>query len=175
MARQLTRLVCQPPGWTSTLSTINDLFRASVLWSAPSSSRYRGESLSWYKPWLVVGVVGGGVHSFFLRVGRYRYPHPAQCEFAYPPRLHRLHNYTVLSIVQSGSNRGRDSRWQIGGCGNIHGVKIRVPAVVQTGGKVTCRNSRTARNDSDQLGLDPVVIHVSQPLLVSLSWFNPVV
>jgi hypothetical protein len=37
----------------------------------------------------------------------------------------------------------------------------------------TCRNSRTARNDSDQLGLDRVVIHVSQPLLVSLSWFNP--
>ena len=33
----------------------------------------------------------------------------------------------------------------------------------------SCRNSRTARNDSDQLGLDPVVIHVSQPLLVSLS------
>ena len=28
----------------------------------------------------------------------------------------------------------------------------------------------TARNDSDELGLDPVVIHVSQPLLVSLSW-----
>ena len=37
------------------------------------------------------------------------------------------------------------------------------------GGKLTCRNSKTARNDSDQLGLDPVVIHVSQPLLVSLA------
>ena len=47
--------------------------------------------------------------------------------------------------------------------------------VVQTGGKLTCRNSKTARNDSDELGLDPVVIHVSQPLLVSLSWFNTVV
>ena len=89
------------------------------------------ESLSWYKPgvrrpprvtivvqtvgladwiglpnprflWLVVDVVGGGVQSFFLRVmvGT-GYPHPAQCEFAYPPRLHRLHNYTVLSIAQS--------------------------------------------------------------------------
>ena len=33
----------------------------------------------------------------------------------------------------------------------------------------SCRNSRTARNDSDELGLDPVVIHVSQPLLESLS------
>ena len=31
----------------------------------------------------------------------------------------------------------------------------------------------TARNDSDELGLDPVVIHVSQPLLVSLSWWQP--
>ena len=39
--------------------------------------------------------------------------------------------------------------------------------MVQTGGKLTCRNSRTARNDSDELGLDPVVIHVSQPLLES--------
>ena len=48
-----------------------------------------------------------------------------------------------------------------------------MPAVVQTGGKVTCRNSMTARNDSDELGLDPVVIHVSQPLLVSLSWCQP--
>ena len=45
--------------------------------------------------------------------------------------------------------------------------------MVQTGGKLTCRNSMTARNDSDQLGLDPVVIHVSQPLLVSLSWCQP--
>ena len=34
--------------------------------------------------------------------------------------------------------------------------------MVQTRGKLTCRNSKTARNDSDQLGLDPVVIHVSQ-------------
>ena len=61
----------------------------------PHSCRYCGtnpgfdfllESLSWYKPWLVVGVVGGGVQSFFLRVmvGT-GYPHPAQCEFAYPP------------------------------------------------------------------------------------------
>ena len=54
---------------------------------------------------------------------------------------------------------------QTGGCVNIHGVKIRVSVVVQTGGKLTCRNSKTARNDSDQLGLDPVVIHVSQPLV----------
>ena len=37
------------------------------------------------------------------------------------------------------------------------------------GAASSCRNSRTARNDSDQLGLDPVVIHVSQPLLESLA------
>ena len=49
----------------------------------------------------------------------------------------------------------------------------RVTVVVQTRGKLTCRNSRTARNDSDELGLDPVVIHVSQPLLESLSWCQP--
>ena len=48
-----------------------------------------------------------------------------------------------------------------------------VRTMVQTGGKLTCRNSRTARNDSDELGLDPVVIHVSQPLLESLSWCQP--
>ena len=30
------------------------------------------------------------------------------------------------------------------------------------GAASSCRNSKTARNDSDQLGLDPVVIHVSQ-------------
>ena len=70
---------------------------------------------------------------------------------------------TSSSSRYRGSNRGRDSRWQPGGCVNIHGVRIKVSVVVQTGGKVTCRNSRTARNDSDQLGLDPVVIHVSQP------------
>ena len=56
------------------------LRRVSVLWSAPSSSRYRGansgfgtllESLSRCQPVLeslVVDVVGGGVQSFFLRV-----------------------------------------------------------------------------------------------------------
>ena len=60
----------------------------------------------------------------------------------------------------------------------------RVVIVVQTPPRVTvvvptpccnhsCRNSRTARNDSDELGLDPVVIHVSQPLLESLSWCQP--
>ena len=38
----------------------------------------------------------------------------------------------------------------------------------------SCRNSKTARNDSDQLGLDPVVIHVSQPLLESLSMVQTV-
>ena len=57
----------------------------------------------------------------------------------------------------------------MGGCVSIHTVRIQVSVVVQTGGKVTCRNSRTARNDSDELGLDPVVIHVSQPLLDSLA------
>ena len=66
MARQLPRLVCQPPGWTSTLSTINDLFRASVVqtvgladWVGLPNPRFL---------WLVVDVVGGGVQSFFLRV-----------------------------------------------------------------------------------------------------------
>ena len=99
--------------------TARTLRRVSVLWwaasscrdrggSAPSSCHYRGTnpgfdfllvSLSWYKPWLVVDVVGGGVHSFFLRVGRYRYPHPAQCKFAYPPRLHRLHKDSINYII----------------------------------------------------------------------------
>jgi len=48
----------------------------------------------------------------------------------------------------------------MGGCVSIHTVKIRVPAVVQTRGESNVY-------DSDELGLDPVVIHVSQPLLVS--------
>ena len=91
------------------------LRRVSALWPAPSSRRNRGSnrgfsrltwsaeptllSVLWYKPWLVVGVVGGGGHSFFLRVGRYRYPQPAQCKFAYPPRLHRLHRLHKDSII----------------------------------------------------------------------------
>ena len=43
----------------------------------------------------------GGAILLSTGYGRYRYPHPARCEFAYLPRLHRLHNYTVLSIAQS--------------------------------------------------------------------------
>jgi hypothetical protein len=48
-------------------------------------------------------------------------------------------------------NPGGNSRWQPGGCVNIHTVKIRVPAVVQTRGES----------------------NVSQPLLESLSWCQP--
>ena len=44
--------------------------------------------------------------------------------------------------------------------------------MVQTGGKLTCRNSKTARNDSDELGLDPVVNPVVVPHTMGL---NPVV
>jgi hypothetical protein len=58
-------------------------------------------------------------------------------------------------------------------CQYPYGKNTGVRTMVQTGGKLTCRNSRTARNDSDELGLDPVVIHVSQPLLESLAWFKP--
>ena len=58
------------------------------------------------------------------------------------------------------------NRWM---CQYPWGKNTGVRTMVQTGGKLTCRNSRTARNDSDQLGLDPVVIHVSQPLLESLA------
>ena len=71
MARQLPRLVCQPPGWSPRVWASTDLFRASVLCSAASSCRNRGAnrgfsrlgwsaeptllSLSWHKP------RGGGV------------------------------------------------------------------------------------------------------------------
>ena len=41
MARQLTRLVCQPSSCRNS-KTARNLFRVSVLCSAPSSSRYRG-------------------------------------------------------------------------------------------------------------------------------------
>jgi hypothetical protein len=54
--------------------------------------------------------------------------------------------------------------WQYPWCKNTGAGRGTNP-----GEKATCRNSRTARNDSDQLGLDPVVIHVSQPLLESLA------
>ena len=36
--------------------------------------------------------------------------------------------------------------WQTGGCVNIHGIKIQVSVVVQTGGKVTCRNPSSCRD-----------------------------
>ena len=58
---------------------------------------------------------------------------------------------TSSSSRYRGSNRGRDSRWQMGGCVNIHGVRIQVSVVVQTGGES----------------------NVSQPLLESLSWWQP--
>ena len=48
--------------------------------------------------------------------------------------------------------------------------------VVQTGGKVTCRNSKTARNDSDELGLDRGVRynHWVQPRGVRYNhWVQP--
>ena len=89
-----------------------------------SSSKSRSAAILLPFLWLVVDVVGGGVQSFFLRVmvGT-GYPHPAQCEFAYPPRLHRLHNYTVLcrmdcclSILHQWSQKKNSSGWRIGGC-----------------------------------------------------------
>ena len=65
----------------------------------------------------------GGAILFSTGYGRYRYPHPAQCEFAYPPRLHRLHNYTVLcrmdcclSILHQWSQKKYSSGWRVGGC-----------------------------------------------------------
>jgi hypothetical protein len=79
-----------------------------------------------------------------------------------------------LSLTQTRGRRPPRVAIVVQTGGSIHGVKITgVAIVVQTGGKATCRNSRTARNGSDQLGLDPVVIHVSQPLLESLSWCQP--
>ena len=91
-----------------------------------SPARPRADRLPFCYPSLslVVDVVGGGVQSFFLRVmvGT-GYPHPAQCEFAYPPRLHRLHNYTVLcrmdcclSILHQWSQKKYSSGWRVGGC-----------------------------------------------------------
>ena len=66
-----------------------------------SSSKSRSAAILSTFLWLVVDVVGGGRNPFFYGLWCTGYPHPAQCEFAYPPRLHRLHNYTVLLIAQS--------------------------------------------------------------------------
>ena len=58
-----------------------------------------------------------------------------------PPRVTivvQTRGSTSSSSRYRGSNRGRDSRWQMGGCVNIHTVRIQVSVVVQTGGKVTC-------------------------------------
>jgi hypothetical protein len=52
-------------------------------------------------------------------------------------------------------------------CQYPYGKNTGVSRVVQTGGKLTCRNSKTARNDSDELGLDPVV------RVVSVLWSAP--
>ena len=65
----------------------------------------------------------------------------------------------------------------MGGCVNIHGVRIQVSVVVQTGGgKVTCRNSKTARNLADvarrTVRLPRVVIVVPTPPRVAINGSN---
>ena len=153
MARQLPRLVCQPPGWTSTLSTINDLFRASVLWSAPSSSRYRGESLSWYKPGvrlpprvtIVVQTVG--------LADWVSLPNPHSCRYrgtnpGFDVLLELLSwcqpLLESLSMVQTGGETlgGKwlcvfpSILWQMVVCVTVHTVRIRVSGWgVEPGGK----------------------------------------
>ena len=64
-----------------------------------SSSKSRSAAILLPFLWLVVDVVGGGVQSFFLRVmvGT-GYPHPAQCEFAYPPVY--IDYIIILSYVE---------------------------------------------------------------------------
>jgi len=73
-------------------------------------------------------------------------PNPNSCHYRGTNR-----GANPSSCRYRGSNRGRDSRWQMGGCVNIHGVRIQVSVVVQTGGES----------------------NVSQPLLESLSWWQP--
>ena len=63
-------------------------------------------------------------------------------------------------------------------CQYPYGKNTGVRTMVQTGGKLTCRNSRTARNDSDELGLDRGVRynHRVQPRGVRHNhWVEPVV
>ena len=73
-------------------------------------------------------------------------PNPNSCHYRGTNR-----GANPSSCRYRGSNRGRDSRWQPGGCVNIHTVRIQVSVVVQTRGES----------------------NVSQPLLESLSWCQP--
>ena len=119
--------------------------------------------------------VGGGLlvsPSLAQTVGyadQYSMPNPHSCHYCGTnPRFDFL--LVSLTWFKPGERLSLANRWM---CQYPYGKNTGVRTMVQTGGKVTCRNSKTARNDSDQLGLDPVVIHVSQPLLVSLSWCQP--
>ena len=99
---------------------------------------------------LVVDVVGGGVHPFFLRVmvGTGIHTQPSAS-------LHTPPVYIDYIIILSY---------------RLRRVSVLRPA------PSSCRNSKTARNDSDQLGLDRGVRynHVSQPRGVRYNhWVQP--
>ena len=96
---------------------------------------------------------------------QYSLPNPHSCHYCGTnPRFDFL--LVSLTWFKPGERLSLANRWM---CQYPYDKNTGVRTMVQTGGKVTCRNSRTARNDSDELGLDPVVIHVSQPLLESLA------
>ena len=162
--------------WTST-----DLFRSSVLWSTASSCRNRGSNrgrrpprvaIAGSTPWLYLEGAASSCHCRGTNRGSADWvglPNPHSCRHCgTKPGFDFL--LASLTWFKPGERLSLANGWM---CQYPYGKNTGVRTMVQTGGKVTCRNSRTARNDSDELGLDPVVIHVSQPLLVSLSWCQP--
>ena len=120
-------------------------------------------SRSWFKPLLVSPSLAQTV-GLADWVGL---PNPHSCRYC---GTNPGFDFLLVSLTwfKPAERLSLANRWM---CQYPYGKNTGVRTMVQTGGKLTCRNSKTARNDSDQLGLDPdpVVIHVSQPLLVSLS------
>ena len=142
--------------WTST-----DLFGVSVLWSAASSSRDRGAnsgfgtlleslswfdvllvSLSWYKPWVQQTGLVCPTHTPVTIV--------VQTLVRRPPR--------VAIVVQTGGET-LGGKW-LCVCFSPYCKDSGFRLGSRTGGKVTCRNSKTARNT-------PKPLSQRQPLFMS--------
>jgi len=123
-------------------------------------------SRSWFKPWAAsscrhrwLNPVGGGLlvsPSLAQTVGLADWvglPIPHSCRYC---GTNPGFDFLLVSLTwfKPRERLSLANRWM---CQYPYGKNTGVRTMVQTGGKVTCRNSKTARNDSDELGLDPVV------------------